>query len=549
MRCSDLYMPTLREAPSELTAPSTVFLFRAGMMRRVAGGLYGFLPLGLRVLHRLRGLVRDALQGAGALEAGLPLHDRGREELLASIVGGDVSGFRSLPLTLYDMGPMVRPEAGTRPGLSHSRQQLFVSGMSFNTSAHSAGEAVGRLDEAVRGLLARLGLDCRSIGGVTDGPARGGEHLALSENGESVLVCCPLCGNVGRRESAPCGPRVAGDPEQLSEGGRRGRVREVPTPGMRTIAEVSQFLTVPPQRMCKTLIYLCDDRPVVVFVRGDHALSEPKLSSLLDCRGLELADERVVKEVTGAPVGFAGPVGLPSGVPVYADQALQGLMDGVAGANREGAHIMHVSAERDFPRRTQYADLRQAAAGDLCADCRRGVYSESRAFSVARLSTFDTSLSAEWGLKVLDSSGVPRSLHLCGFEIEIGALLTAVAEQKADEHGIVWPAAIAPFHVIICPIGGSDGVRRAAETLYEELVDEGLDVLLDDRGERAGVMFNDADLLGIPVRVTVGDRSLAEDLVEIKGRAEREKRQIGVGDARVAVRRMLELEPSASPGG
>jgi len=555
MRCTELYMPTLREAPSDLTAPSTVFLFRAGMLRKVRGGLYGYLPLGYRVLDRIGATVREALGGIGAAEMMLPRLPLGYEELMAFVVRGELAGFRRPPLTVYQVQLEDQPDSGTRAGLPHSRQQLVVEGCSFDVEPGSAAESVARLSGALERVFERTGLECRR---VDMGMDRSGpffrEYFGLSENGETALLVCSHCQAVDRRETAPCVPdgtasgdaeaepaagrsvarpagRTPGSMGPTGPVGRRSRVREVPTPGMRSIAEVSQFLRVPPERMCKTLVYSCGGRPVVVLLRGDHTLSESKLASLLDCHDLAMADDRIVEEVTGAPTGFAGPRGLPSGVPVYADHGLRGLADGVAGANRNGAHVMHVYADRDFPLGVRYEDLRQAAAGERCAVCGRGTYEERSAFAVARLRRLGAGAAEQWGLKVPDQAGTPRMLHPVSFRMEVGVLLTAVAEQRADENGIVWPEAIAPFHVVICPIGRDGAVGETSGRLYSEMGGQGLDVLLDDRGERAGVMFNDADLLGIPVRVTVGARSLAEGCVEIKHRREAQGARIRLEEA------------------
>ena len=545
MRWSRQLLPTLREVPLEAEIPSHQLLLRAGLARRLAAGLYIFLPAGLRALRKVERIVREEMDRIGALEVLMPalqptelwertgrldalrevmfrLRDRQdrdlvlgptHEEVITDLVAREINSWRQLPRTFYQIQTKFRDEIRPRFGLMRAKEFIMKDAYSFDADEVGADRSYQAMYEAYERIFRRCGLRAQAV--EADTGAMGGksshEFMVVAESGEDGIVECGACGYAANRERA----EAAIGPVQWPED--RASPAEVATPAARTIEQVSRSLGVPPARMIKTLIYLADGRPVAALVPGDRELNEIKLRRAAGAEDVRLADDSMIERVTGAPVGFAGPIGLS--VPILADERLRGGRGLVAGANRADAHLLHVDLERDV-RNIQFADLAFTRAGDACPRCAGGTLSERRGIEVGHVFRLGTKYSRALGAEFLDEAGVRRTAIMGCYGIGVTRTLQAVIEQNHDEQGIVWPVPVAPYaaEVVIVNMQSVPCVEMG-EQLYSELGQAGLDPLLDDRDVRPGVKFNDADLLGLPFRITVGDRSLARGVVEIRCRA------------------------------
>lgn len=554
MRLSKLFLPTLRETPSEAEVPSHQLMLRAGLIRKQASGVYSFLPLGLRVLFKIEKIVREEMEAAGAQEllmsALLPtesyresgrwdvfgpemfrLKDRNdrdfclgptHEEIFAETVRNDVRSYRALPLILYQIQTKYRDELRPRYGVMRSREFIMKDAYSFDRDYDGLDESYRKMRVAYKRIFNRLGLQYLVVD--ADSGTMGGsgsqEFMVKSDIGESTIAYCNACGYAANSEKAEC-PQVA--PADTSN---VPQPEPVATPDARTIREVTAFLGCRDQDLAKTLLYKADDTHVAAMVRGDRELNEVKLMAYLGCGSLEMADEEHVKEITGADVGFAGPVGL--GIRIIADQELLGSASLTVGANRTGFHIRNVVPGRDF--NAEFADIRSVAEGDLCPRCGEKL-ELSRGIEVGHIFKLGTKYSSALGCIYLDEAGAAHPMVMGSYGIGINRSMAVVIEQNRDDDGIIWPVSIAPYHVIIVPVNAQDEEQaRVAEKLYRSLRDAGVEILLDDRNERAGVKFKDADLIGIPIRINVG-RKAHGGMVEFKLRRSAEARLMTVDDA------------------
>jgi prolyl-tRNA synthetase len=557
-RLSSLLAPTLREEPADAEVASHKLLVRAGMIRQVARGIYDLLPLGLRAVRRFETIVRDEMDRAGAQEILMPavipaelwqesgrwdkygrellrLKDRydrdfcfgpTHEEVVTDLVRREVRSYRDLPKNLYQIQVKFRDEVRPRFGLMRGREFLMKDAYSFHTDATDAEREYRNMFDTYTRIFERCGVTFRPVEAGTGaiGGSLSHEFQVLAASGEDAIVACDRCGYAANVEKA----EVRQVP--VAAGGSRSLER-VATPGQRTVEEVSAFLGEPRERFIKTLIYQVDGgAAVAALVRGDHELSETKLAAALGGRAVALADESTVERVTGAPVGFAGPVGLD--VHIVADAALRGMRAAVSGANRADEHVVGVDLERDAPR-AEFADLRQARGGDACPRCDGGTFAEHRGIEVGQVFYLGTKYSAAMGATYLGADGVPRPIEMGCYGIGITRTIAAAIEQHHDDAGIVWPAALAPYGAAIVPVSTTDaGLRETAERVARELEAAGIDVLIDDRDERPGV---NADLIGLPVRVTVGPRALARGNVEVKPRAEATATEVPIAEAAARV--------------
>lgn len=558
-----MLLPTLKESPADAEVISQKLMTRAGMIRKVAAGIYTLLPLGQRVVRKVEAIVREEMDRAGAQEVLMPmvvpselwqesgrwdaygkellrLKDRhGREfclgptheEVITDMVRREVRSYRELPLNLYQIQTKFRDEIRPRFGLMRGREFIMKDAYSFHATPESLDAEYENMHRAYSRIFERCGLQFRAVEAETG--AIGGrfshEFMVLADSGEDSIASCTRCGYAANIERAEV--REAHAERPLGE----LPVERVSTPGMKTIEEVSAFLKASPSAMIKTLIYETDKGVVAALVRGDHQLNEFKFRNALGAEWVRLADEAAVEKATGAPAGFAGPVRLK--VPIHADHAVKRIYDGAAGANEKDAHIIHVSAARDFPG-AAYADIRNALAGDMCPRC-EGTFEIRRGIEVGHIFKLGTKYSEAMGATFLDEEGKERPAIMGCYGIGIGRTAAAAIEQNHDEAGIVWPGPLAPFDCEVLPVNVNDeGTRKAAESLYGTLGAE-MEVLLDDRDERAGVKFKDADLIGIPVRVVVGERNLKQGKVELKVRKTGETMLVGVEDAPGEVKRLL----------
>lgn len=575
MRWSKQLIPTLREAPQEAEIPSHQLMLRAGLIRKLASGLYTFLPLGLRALQKVERIVREEMNAAGALEILMPaLHPQdiwektGRfevlkdvmfkikdrqerpmvlgpthEEIVTDLVAHEVSSYRQLPVNLYQIQTKFRDEIRPRFGLMRAKEFIMKDAYSFDTNWEGAEASYQAMYEAYKRIFRRCGLRTKIV--EADTGAMGGqsshEFMVLADSGEDGLVeCqqCPYAANLERAETAEPQPRVFPDADQL--------LRVVDTPDRRTIEQVADFFHAPPERFIKTLIYLADGEPVAVLIPGEREVNEIKLRRALKAETVTLADDETILRTTGAPVGFAGPMGLT--IPIVADIRLRGIRGAITGANRKDAHAVNVDLERDATVK-EFADLVFARDGDACPRC-GGRLVQKRGIEVGHVFKLGTKYSEKLGAVYLDAEGRQHPAVMGCYGIGVTRTLQAVIEQSHDNDGIIWPVSVAPYEVEVLVVNMQHAESvHVAEDLSQRLEKLGVEVLLDDRDERPGVKFKDADLLGLPLRVSIGERSLSRGLVEIRLRATAETRFAEIGKAAEAIFQWLETLKFALSGG
>jgi len=433
------------------------------------------------------------------------------EEVMVDLVRGDVRSYRQLPLNLYQIQSKFRDELRARAGLMRGREFIMKDAYSFHTTEEDAKREYQNMYDTYTRIFERCGLAFRAVEADTGaiGGSQSHEFQVLTETGEDALLACDSCSYAANVEEARARPPLAGVPSSTA-------VEKVATPGKRTIEEVSAFLGLKPADLVKTLIYVADGKPVAVLVRGDRNLNEIKLKRELKARELALAVDKVVEEVTGAPVGFAGPVGLK--IPIYSDLEVCALSSFVCGANAADAHYKNVVSKRDFAP-TACGDFREAAVGDACPRCENGHFTGYRGVEVGQVFFLGTKYSVPMKCNFLDTDGKEKPMTMGCYGIGVTRIAAAAIEQNHDKDGIVWPVAIAPFEVALVSLQAGDAqVTEVAERLYAELEKAGLEVLFDDRDERPGVKFKDADLVGLPYRIAVGKKGVAEGVVELKAR-------------------------------
>jgi prolyl-tRNA synthetase len=559
MRYSRSLIPTLKENPADAEVISHKLMVRAGMLRQVARGIYDLLPLGLRAVRKVERIVREEMDRTGAQEILMPVvcpaelwretgrwdhygkellrfqdrHERDfcfgptHEEVVTDIVRREVRSYRDLPITLYQVQSKFRDEIRPRFGLMRGREFLMKDAYSFHVDYADCQREYHVMSAAYGRIFTRCGLTFRPVEAATGaiGGSLSHEFHVLAESGEDALVSCARCGYAANVEQAEI-PAVP--PPVHAE--RLQPWRKVATPDQRTIEAVSAFLGLPPERFIKTLLYVTDTGEVVAaLVRGDHSLSEAKLQRALGVQWVAMADAATVESATGAAVGFAGPLGLS--VRVIADHALRGITGAVVGANETDQHLVNVAPARDLPDVT-YADLRAAAPGDPCARCPDGVYEGHRGIEVGQVFYLGTKYSKAMDATYLDASGQEQVMEMGCYGIGITRTVAAAIEQHHDEHGIIWPLALAPAHVHLVAVNPKDAAQgAAAERLYHELHQAGVEVLYDDREERPGVKFKDADLIGLPFRLTVGPKGLARGAAEFKARHSAQAEDLPLTDA------------------
>ncbi len=553
MRASRLFFPTLREAPKDAELISHKLLLRGGFIRPLGAGVYSFLPLGLRTLNKISAIARQEMDRIGGNEVFLPalfprelLEESGRdkldvlftaqphgyflgfthEEVLTDIMRGAIQSYKQLPQLPYQIQTKFRNEPRPRGGLIRGREFLMLDAYTFNRDETSSVAAYQQVKGAFQRTFDRSGLASLSV--AADSGAIGGSHseefMVLSDGGEDTVLRCDRTGyaaNAERCEAVPSPAEDADTPVPAME--------MVRTPGATTIEGVSAFLNVPPTRLIKTLVVTAPDgSPVLALVRGDRELNEAKLAKLLGGPS-PLADAATVERVTGAPVGFAGPVGMKGSIDqlprIIADREVATIRDGVTGANRADTHYIHILPGHNFPM-PELADLRTAVAGDVSPADPEGRLYEQRGIEVGHVFNLGTRYSAPMSATFNDEDGTIKPILMGSYGLGVSRTLAAAVEQHHDENGIVWPVVLAPFEAVVVLAGWKDEDQRAAsETLYGELLAAGVDALFDDRDERAGVKFKDWDLIGIPVQIVVG-KSLAEGSVEVGLRRDKSRKEI-----------------------
>ncbi len=544
MRMTKLLIPTLKEDPADAEVVSHRLMLRAGMIRKLTAGVYCYLVLGYRSLRKVEQIVREEMDAAEAQEVFLPMvqpselwkesgrwniygaellrfkdrHDREcclgptHEEVITDLVRRDVRSYRDLPLNLYQIQTKFRDEIRPRFGLMRGREFMMKDGYSFDATEEGADRAYEAMWSAYKRIFTRCGLKFRSVE-ADSGPIGGSfshEFMVLADTGEDTIVSCDSCDYAANLEKAEIRETPAVEP-QVS-----GPMEKVATPGVTTIDDVSKFLNVEPRDLIKTLVLSTENGPVVVLIRGDHDLNEVKVKNFLRIDEIQLADERTINNVTGGPVGFSGPVGLKD-VTILADRAVTNMKSSVVGANEKDVHLINVNPKADF-RVDHYGDFRSAQEGDLCPRC-EGKLLLTRGIEVGHVFKLGVKYSEAMNARFLDADGKERPMIMGCYGIGVSRTIAAAIEQNHDDDGIIFPPAIAPFMAIITPVGAKNSeIDQAAERVYKELWDNGVDTLLDDRDERPGVKFKDADLMGIPFRITIGKKALAEGKLEFRDR-------------------------------
>lgn len=556
MRLTHYLMPTLKETPADAEIISHQLMLRSGMIRKVAAGIYTYMPLGLRSVRKVEQIVREEMDRAGCLELLMPMvipaelwEESGRweqygrellrlkdrkdaqfclgpthEEVITDVVRNTVKSYRQLPLNLYQIQGKFRDEIRPRFGLMRGREFIMKDAYSFDLDSSAADGAYEKMYTAYQNIFRRCGLNFRAVEADTGniGGSSSHEFMVLADSGEDAIVSCDTCDYAANVEKAQLRVLEGQRPEPAQE------LEAVNTPEQKSVAEVAQFLGIEPKQMLKTLLLESDSgEQVAVLLRGDRELNEIKLCRKLGCNEVKLVDDATVENLTGAPRGFAGPVGLK--LRILADNEVALMADAVAGANKADTHYRGVNYGRDFEV-DEFADLRQAEAGDGCPRC-NGTLQSWRGIEVGHVFKLGTKYSEALGATVLNAEGKEEPLVMGCYGIGIGRSVAAAIEQNHDKNGIIFPMPIAPFQVLITLLNPKDDeVSKAGEELYAYLQDNGIEVLLDDRDERPGSKFKDADLIGIPLRVTVGARGLKEDTFEVSWRKDGEKQMIPIAE-------------------
>ncbi|TET55601.1 MAG: proline--tRNA ligase [Dehalococcoidia bacterium] len=585
MRLSSLFGKTLRQAPADAESISHQLLLRAGMIAQEAAGIYSYLPLGWRVLRKIENIIREEMDKAGGQELLLPvlqpfefwqqsgrdvsfgeslftLTDRKErtlalgpthEEVIADLIRRYVQSYRDLPLLLYQIQTKLRDEPRPRGGLLRVREFIMKDLYSFDADEAGLDESYRKTSQAYRNIYARVGLPTLMI--EADSGAIGGkeshEFMLVTETGEDEIISCSACGyaaNVDKAKSAKTTEDVipVGQSSEHSKGEAKNLLplEEIATPGAKTIEEVAAFVGVPTSQAIKAVFYLADGEFVFVIIRGDLEVNETKLRNALKCSELRLATESEVNEI-GLVAGFASPIGL-KGVQVVADDSITLGSNFIAGANKPGYHFRNVNYPRDF-RVNLIADTALAQPGDRCPRC-RGELSSVRGIEVGHVFKLGTFISERFGASFLDNDGRSRPIVMGSYGIGLGRLLAAIVERGHDDKGIIWPLSIAPYQVHLCPLHlDKSAVLSTAEKTYEQLQKEGIEVLFDDRDDSPGVKFNDADLLGIPLRLTLSPRTLQSQSAEAKWRTEKEAQLLPLDDLAVRVKKLLDETMKTQP--
>jgi prolyl-tRNA synthetase len=558
MRWSETLIPSLWQDPQEAEIPSHKLMLRAGLIRRLGAGLYTFLPLGLRALRKVEQIVREEMDRAGALEVLMPalqpreiwdtshrydvmgevmfkLHDRQdremvlgptHEEVITELVAREINSYRQVPKTFYQIQTKFRDEIRPRFGLMRAKEFIMKDAYSFDLTWDAADASYQKMYDAYVRIFDRCGLRTKVV--EADTGAMGGkwshEFMVLADSGEDGLVECESCSYAANMERAERSFKAT--PPTFPDSDKNHV--EVQTPGMKTIEQVSGFFKCWPGRLIKTLIYLVDENPVAVLVPGDRDANEKKILRILEASTVVLADAKTIEKVTGAPVGFAGPIGL--NIPIHADSSLKGYTGAITGGNKADTHLANVSLERDV-KVTAYHDLCIVKGRDLCPKCSKAL-KEKRGVEVGHVFKLGTKYTTYFDACCLDAEGKKIPMVMGCYGIGVTRTLQAVVEQCYDDKGIIWPMSVAPYRVVILVLNDKHQESvTVAQALQTALEARGIDVLLDDREERPGIKLKDADLIGFPVRVVVSERSLSKGNVEIKLRNAEKADLIPVADA------------------
>jgi len=570
MKLSNYLIFTLREDPKDAEVVSHKLMIRAGMIYKEESGLYGYLPIGLKVYNKVVNIIREEMNKSGAIEA-LPtiltpaslwvesgrydtmgkemikIKDRRdnwlvlgptHEEAFTDIVRRTINSYRQLPITLYQIAKKFRDEIRPRFGVMRCREFTMKDAYSFDVDQKGLDESYNKMKMAYTKIFKRVGLktlpveaDVGSMGGT-----KSEEFMVFSSIGEATIIHCPNCNyyaNVERAES------ILNDDTREDE--YQKELKEVDTPGVSTIEELTKFFNTSPKKFIKTIIYIADGKPVAVLIRGDLDINEVKLKNYLGAIELELATPEIIEEVTSAKVGFAGPIGLRNNTRVIGDISIKNIVNGITGANKTDKHLINVNIGRDF-NVSELIDIRISRAGDICKNC-GSVLEETKGIEVGHIFKLGYKYTKSMNITVLDKSGNRVNPIMGCYGIGVDRTIAAVVETNNDEKGIIWPITIAPFECVIVPISTKDEkVMKISNDIYEKLLNIKVDVAIDDRDETLGVRLNDMDLIGIPFKIIVGKRALNEGKIEIKVRSNGKTYDVPIDKAVSEIKLMIEEE-------
>ena len=543
MRATNLYAPTLRNTPAEAEIASHQLMYRAGLIRKSAGGMYTYLPLAWRTIRKIEQIIREEMDAAGGQEIMMPIlqpselwEESGRwgaygaemirvkdrhgrefcmgpthEEMITALVRDEVRSYKQLPLMLYQIQDKFRDERRPRFGVMRSREFIMKDLYSFDKDIAGMNESYRKMSVAYTNIFTRCGLNFRAV--EADSGAIGGGHseefTVLAPEGESRIACCDACSYAASDEKAALRPIDDAAEEALP-------LEKVATPDAHTIAMLAEYLRIPVEKTIKAVAYQTEeDVLVLAFLRGDHEVNEVKLANAVGAQELRMADDAAIRAAGGCP-GFMSPIGIKEGTCIVVDETAMRMHNAVSGANEQDFHYINVNPQRDFGSVT-VTDIRLVAEGDLCPACGAGHLHIGRGIEAGQIFALGTKYSEAMGATFLDEAGKTQPLQMGCYGIGVGRTMAAAIEQNHDAHGIIWPRAIAPYEVVVVAVNAKAEEQLVyAEEIYEELRAAGVDVLLDDRRERAGVKFNDCDLIGYPVRIAIGPKTIENGTIEVK---------------------------------
>jgi prolyl-tRNA synthetase len=568
MKWSETFIPTLKEIPKEAEAISHQLMLRAGLIRKISSGLYLYLPLGLKVIDKVKRIIREEMNKKGAVELGLSalqpkevweksnrwdekslgmmkLKDRQdkefvlgptHEEIITLLVAGEIKSYKQLPINLYQIQTKFRDEIRPRFGVIRAKEFIMKDAYSFDVDESSAQKSYMDMYEAYANIFKRCGLNAKAVDADTG--AMGGkasqQFVVLAKIGEDTIISCPKCSYAADSEAA----NSKMPDKKVSE--KEIDLKEVDTPGIKTIDDISKFLKIPSNKIIKSVIYeIKNDNPVMILISGDREVNESKLNKLFPNTEINMAGEAVINKITNAMAGFSGPVGLKN-IKIWADESIKFIKNGVAGANKNDKHYINVNLNRDF-KPEKFIDISHFKEGDLCAECGSKLKTD-KGIEVGQIFNLGTKYSESLGAYYLNPEGKENPMIMGCYGIGVTRTIAAIIENHRDDKGIMWPKEIAPYSIEIIPLDKNEEILKVTTQIYNELKKINLEALIDDRDERPGIKFNDADLLGIPIQIIIGKKKIKDKKVEIKSRDSGKREDIDVGKAVEYIRKTVDSE-------
>ncbi len=572
MRWSKLLLPTLKDIPADAEAISHILMVRAGLIRKLTSGVYSYLPFGLKVLKKIEKIIREEMNDKGAQELLLPaiqpcelwqksgrletmgedmikFTDRHKklnvlgpthEEVITTLVKNEINSYRQMPLILYQVQTKFRDEARPRFGVMRSREFIMKDAYSFDCDTQGLDISYDKMYDAYCRIFKRCGLKFIPVeadSGIMGGDASH-EFMVLAQSGEDKIASCKKCEYAASLDKAQCIEEdhhrlLATEHSQINED-----LKDVHTPGVSSVEEVASFLKVSADKLLKTIIYVKGESVVAVLVQGDHEVNVAKLSKVLKSNNIEMASAGIVEKITNAPVGFSGPIGL-KGIEIIADYSLKGARGLICGANKADMHTIGINIARDVPG-AQWADIRSIAQDDLCPHCKAASVNIQQAIEVGHVFKLGTKYTQSLGATYLDDQGKANQIIMGCYGIGVTRIIAAYLEQNYDDFGIIWSKEISPFQALIMPLNtDSMEIMEEAKNIYKQMLERKIEVLFDDRNIRAGMKFKDADLIGIPIQIIIGEKNLAQGLIEIKLRRTGQRLKIKSEDVLLEITKLI----------